>query len=295
MRPARVSPPISRCYRAPMTLRAALALAAALGVPAAARAENSASGHFETPRIDVPIADAYAFRADASMTAGRSVFVAVSNSELAEDAIDAYLDRRHMLDAFFADAGTKVVYLEFSEEGRWRGYSYVFRDGDGCGFCGGGPVTSTVNVKRGRIAGNVTRRRAEGRTFDVAFDVPIAPDDHGEPQGPGGGEPGRAWLAYHAAAEAGDEAKLRELVTSAQRARWKEAEKKGDGAGFLRYLTAGRLATATVRDAWVKGDRAVVAVSGESPSAGAMHGEAHLLREGGRWRVAHETLRAGAD
>jgi hypothetical protein len=45
----------------------------------------------------------------------------------------------------------------------------------------------------------------------------------------------------------------------------------------------------------VRGDRAVVLVTGESRVLGKMHGEVQMDREGGAWRVEDETLQLGAE
>ena len=52
------------------------------------------------------------------------------------------------------DKETAVVYVEFKPDGAYRGPSYYFAQGNGCGYCGGNlGVTSTVKLAGGRIAG----------------------------------------------------------------------------------------------------------------------------------------------
>ena len=121
------------------TRLAALALLL-LAFPVAA--ENAASGHFESKNWNVPLEDAYAFRDDSFSGEGRAILVAISNFEIGEDFLDRYVDRRYMLDKYFADAETRVAYLEFAADGRYLGYSYFFESGDGCGWCGGPCVRS---------------------------------------------------------------------------------------------------------------------------------------------------------
>jgi len=267
-------------------------LAALLAAPAAA--ENAASGQVESKSWKVPLEDAYAFRDDASFGEGRVIVVAVSNWEFGEESLDRYYDRRYVLNEFFADEETRVVYFEFSPDGKYLGYSYFFEGGDGCGWCGGGDVRSAVKAHAGRIAGKLAKQDDDGLSFDLSFDVPIASDDYGAKQSAGGGEPGKAWLSWHAAAEAGDRKALRALAGPTIAAAWKKAEGDGRLDGYLKFLTEDRPRTGHVREAFVKGDRAVVLVAGDSPVLGKMHGEVQMVREGGSWRVDGETLQLGA-
>jgi len=254
--------------------------------------DGSATGQFESRNWKVPIADAYAFRHEASLGEGKAIWVAVSNGVFGKEYLDACWDRQYLLDNFFADDETRVVYLEFGPTGSYSGYSYYFGSGDGCGFCGGGDVTSTVKLAAGRLAGKVATK-GEDVSFDISIDVTIATDDHGTDQGPGGGEPGKAYLAYHAALLAGDVAALKVRLTAARVERWQKAEQDGKGDAFLAYLGENRPQTARVERAFVSGDRALVLVTGESETYGAMHGEAQLRLEGGIWKVDDETIQIG--
>ena len=69
------------------------------------------------------------------------------------------------------DKDTAVVYLEFKPDGAYRGLSYYFSRGNGCGYCGGG-VTSTVKLANERLQGSL-KAKDETRTIDVVFEPAV--------------------------------------------------------------------------------------------------------------------------
>lgn len=261
---------------------------------APANAGGAASGRFETSNWKVPIVDAYAFHDKANLGEGNAILVAISNSPIGKDYLDGCWDRRYIIDNFLADEETRVVYLEFRLDGSYSGYSYYFGSGDGCGFCGGGNVKSTVKLKDGRLTGTVATK-GENVSFDLKINVALAPDDRGKDQGPGGGAVGKAYLAYHAALVAGDVKALKGLVSAGQLAKWQKAEKDGRGDAFVSFLRENRPDTVSVRQGFARGDHGLVLLTGSSATAGAMHGESQLILEGSGWKVDDETVQAGPE
>jgi len=276
-----------------MTTRRRTALAAALclaSLAAAARAENGASGHFTTPAAELGVTDAYAFNGSSSLGEPGIVVVAVSNAGFQAAEIDAYWDRRYVIEHFFKDEETGVVWFEFDPDGRYRGLSYYFGPGDGCGYCSGG-VNSTVRRDGDRLVGKLTQAGQEGeRSFEIDLDVRVASDDHGTPQGAGGGAPGAALVAYDRALRAGDPAALHALLSAERNATWAGAEEKGDSDGFLAYLRSEHARSLTVTEAFVRNAKALVLFEGEGES-GKIRGEAFLALENGSWRFEEETVR----
>lgn len=114
-------------------------------------------------------------------------------------------------------------------------------------------------------------------------------DDHGAAQGKEGGEPGKAYLAYHKALGGKDPKAIQTLLAEERRATWKDAEAAGNGDGFLQFLHEGHPSQVTVSEAFVKGDRALLLLQGKGEE-GKMGGEAQLVLEQGTWRFLEETL-----
>jgi hypothetical protein len=266
-----------------------VALVAGLGAAAATADTSFADGYFESPSLRLGVRDAYAFVGISSLGEPGVVLVAVSNAGFEQDQIDEYFDRRWVIDNYFQDEDTEVVWLEFDSDGHYRGLSYYFGTGDGCGYCSGG-VESSVHRAGDRLVGSVRQGDAgDGRHFEITLDVPVSADDHGVAQGEGGGAPGRAYAAYDRALADRAAARVRELVTAERRATWAGAEAAGDGDRFFQFLIDEHPRRAKVTTAYVRGDRALVLFEGDS-SEGSIRGEALLALEDGAWRFEEETL-----
>jgi len=257
--------------------------------PTPAPAPPSASGTFEDKRYKVPIHGAYAFRDKAWMDDGTAIRVAVSNDEMPSDALDEHYDRTHAINTLFADDETKVVYFELDEKGGYHGYSYYFESGDGCGYCFDSTVKSTVRAVDGggRLRGELSFTGDDVR-FQIQLDLPIPPKSWGDPLPRDGGEPGKAFLAYHDALVKRDAKAVRPLVSN-DNGQWLDAAaKKGKVAAELDSMAKDH-PTKSVRvvQGWSKGNRAVLIVAGETSSI-RLAGDAVLVNEGGRWRVDDE-------
>ena len=272
-------------------------LAATLLASPGATAPGTASGTFEDRKVKLPLAGAYAFRdKSAGADDARVIQVAVSNTKFAAAALDDYYDVRHAIDALFADDESRVVFLELDESGRYHGLSYYFGPGDGCGYCFDSAVKSTVRPVDGRLKGELSFE-SEDRRFRIQLDVPIPPKQWGEALPKDGGDPGKAYLAYHRALEQRDKKALWALFDAEERARWEKYAKDDKIDDWLddrwkeEHL---ELSTIRVTGGYVNGDRAVVLFDGKNAYIDAVHGEAQLRREGGAWRVGGDTISVGA-
>lgn len=137
------------------TLRIATLLVVA--ATAAAHAQSSASGRFDGRSMKLDIGGAYSYWDGAMSGNGRVIKVAVSNAEFKPDLIDQWVDRGAVIHDLFANEQVKVVHFDFDPDGKYRGYSYYFGSGDGCGYCYDSSVRSTVRVAGGMAANRVAR------------------------------------------------------------------------------------------------------------------------------------------
>jgi hypothetical protein len=261
-------------------------------VPVYAADAGRASGQFTSKAIQLKIADGYAFRGTPALGGKDKVIVAVvSNQGFVQAAIDEYWDRHLALERYYKDDKTGLVYFEFGLDGRYRGLSYYFAPENGCGYCADTDVQSTVRLADGRLTGKLVflEGKDPNRWFDVSLNIPVSSDDHGKPQGPGGGEPGKAYLAYHRALSGKDAQAIKTLLSEERRATWAESEKKGNSSQFLAFLRADHPAEVRVTEAFIKGDRALVLLDGKA-AEGRILGESLLSREQGAWRFEEETI-----
>lgn len=259
---------------------------AAQGKPAAGKPQATGSVSSKTGEFDV--VGAYAFPGKTGSDDQPGILVAVSNSGFVTEILDHYWDRQHFIDTNFADDETPVVWFQFDPKGKYRGMSYYFGSGDGCGFCFDPDVDSTVKVSGGRIGGRVAHKDPGGATFDVTFDVPVASTDYGTALPADGGEPGEVYQAFHKAVTAGDAAALKPLLGKERQGFLQDRT-----AAFISFLQESHPDSYRVSRGFVSGDHALLLVSGEKSPLGKVHTEAHLLREGGRWVVDDEILQTG--
>ncbi len=263
-----------------------LALLPALATLAAAEEARQATGKFEGKRWTFEAFGAYAFPAEVGMDDEPGIRVAVSNTGFQTEKLDRYFDREHIIDTFFASAESLVVYFHFAKNGAYRGMTYYFGSGDGCGFCYDGSVQSTVKIEQGRLKGKIKlAAKPEENSWDIDLDVPVAPGSHGQPLPAGGGEPGTAYVAFHAALVAADKVSLAPLLPEASQTPFKENPE----AEMDAYRKDHPDKEAKVVQGWVDGERALLLVHGDT-SYGKVETEVHLVREQGRWRVYNEVL-----
>ncbi len=284
---------LSGLLKSGSSLGLGLVLSLALLLPAVARGKSAsgksqASGTFSSKTGDFDVVGAYAFPGKTGTDDAPGIRVAVSNVGFVSDILDTYWDREHFIDSNFADDETAVVYFQFDPHGEYRGMSYYFGSGDGCGFCFDPDVVASAKVSGGRIAGHVQHKDPKGATFDVTFDVPVAPADYGSALPAGGGDPGKAYGTFHQAVAEGNAAALKPLLGEERQGFLQD---RADA--FLSFLQESDPDSYKITRGFVSGDHALLLVSGDKSPLGKVHSEVHLLREGGHWVVDDEILQLG--
>ena len=254
----------------------------------AAEVAPSADGSFTSRTFTMPVSTAMAFRGKSLLDKTDVIVVAITNGDIRVDWFATFFDRRRAIERRLKDKETAVVYLEFKPDGAYRGLSYYFGKANGCGYCGGNlGVTSTVKLANERLAGSL-KSKDESRTFDVLFNLPITPDDHGAPLPADGGAPGKAYLGYHEALVKRDTQALRPFLSHANQEFLANAEKKGKAAAEMDSMASEHPGKSVqITKGFSKGNHAVLLVAGESHYS-KLTGEAVLVNEDGSWRVDDE-------
>lgn len=257
----------------------------------AAAAPGAARGHFRSKDLEFELLDGYAFRSEEFLLGGKTIALAISNAAFNAEFIDQYHDRKALIDQFFVDEETAVVYLLFGADGAFRGISYQLEPGNGCGFCEDPTVQSTVKLADGRLVGTLALDSPE-RTFDITVDATVASDDFGVEQGANGGASGAGYLRIHNALSRRDQAALVGLLATERLAEWNEAKALGAAQGeiFFASLADAHPTSFRITRAFEKGDRALLLLVGTSPD-GPVRGEALLRKEKGVWRLHDEVFR----
>jgi hypothetical protein len=288
-------PSIETLARHMMRIAVAATLAFAMLVASPALAD--ASGTFSSGRHTLDLDGAYAFWGRSAAPSGEAVIkVAVSNAGFTEGFFDDWYDRETAIDKIFVDDDAKVVYLEFEPGGKYHGLSYFFASGENCGYCYDSAVQSSVRMANGRLKGKLAFKRANARpAFDIDLDVAMPEKEHRDALPAGGGDPGRAYLAYHKALNANDKRAAYAVLSSKTKAFWDKFEKKGVNVVDAQLdQIHGNMASVSVTRGYVRGDRAVLLFDGSSKTIDHMHGEALMRRENGAWGVQDELVSVGA-
>lgn len=263
-----------------------LALLSALPTLAFGEEPRQATGKFEGKNWTFEAFGAYAFPAEVGMDDEPGVRVAVSNTRFLTEGIDRYYDREHIIDTAFADEESLVVYFHFAKNGAYKGMTYYFGSGDGCGFCYDGSVQSTVKIAGGRLKGKIRLAPKPGEnSWDIDLDVPVAPAGHGDPLPAGGGEPGKVYASYHAALAAADPTAAKPYFDEETQAGF--AQHAEEIVRSYREDHPDR--SYRIVKGWSRGDRALLLIEGET-SYSKVKTEVQLVREKGTWRVVTEEL-----
>lgn len=267
------------------------ALAVAALAPALGAEAPQASGTFSGRNWEFQAVGAYAFPAEVGVEGEPGIRLAVSNAVFNAETIDRFWDREYVIANRFADDETLVVTFQFAPDGAYRGMSYSFGEGDGCGFCYDGKAVSTVRVAGGRLVGGLKLAPRPGEnSWDLAFDVPVAPAEYGTPLPDGGGEVGAAYAAYHAALMTGDLGALAGLFQREIAAGLVEHGEKVAAAWREDHPTRSYRVVRGFR----RNDRALLLIEGETPYFG-IDVEAHLVREDGAWKLDDEMMQVRFD
>jgi hypothetical protein len=274
-------------YLGATMIRLALTALALLTTAAvAADAPVTAAGKFKSRDITLDVKSAVAFHGKSLLGEDRALIVAISNTKMFADAIADYVDRRRLIEQRIMDGQTGVVWLDFRLDGTFRGMSYYFVQGNGCGFCSG-EVASTVKLVDGKLTGKMTDAENE-RSFELTLAVPVMSDDHGAALPPDGGEPGKVYMRYHEALSKGDRAVLQPLLSNGQQKYLSEAEKNGKLAAALHEMADAHPAKSVqITSGLATANKAVLLFVGEGPST-KITGEVLLVKEDGTWRVDDE-------
>lgn len=265
---------------------AAVAMLLVTAVPGRAEEARQATGKFESKNWTFEPFGAYAYPDKVGLDDAPGIVVAVSNFSFDTAFFDRYWDRSHAIETYQKNDETLVAYLQFSRSGAYQGLTYSFGSGDGCGFCFDGSVKAAVKVEKGRIHGRATFAGEPGElNFDVEFDVPVAGSDFGRELPAGGGDPGKAYLGYHKAISALDRAAAKPYFSDKVQADYPEHADE-----ILQAFRRDHPDTsAAIERGFVKGDRALLLVKGET-SYSKVRTEVHLLQEKGSWRIVEEML-----
>ena len=142
----------------------------------------------------------------------------------------------------------------------------------------------------GRFRSNDEEDKASGRYYDLAFalDLPGAPD-LGPALPAGGGDAGKAYLAYQAALKKGDLDALAKTMTKERSDELLAHRNDADFKMMFEFIQAQALRDAKYVKGHGKGDAAMLEFSGKDGDGNATTSTVTMQREGGAWKLAKES------
>lgn len=161
----------------------------------------------------------------------------------------------------------------------------------------------TLDLKRndekrieGTFRSNDEEDKVSGRYYDLAFalDLPGAPD-LGPALPAGGGEAGKAYLAYQAALKKGDVDALARTMTKERSDELLAHRNDADFKMMFAFIQAQALRDAKYVKGHGKGDAAMLEFTGKDSDGNLTTSNVTMQREGGAWKVEKESTSTRVD
>ena len=194
-----------------------------------------------------------------------------------------------------ADDGGKVEMHVDEENVVWA--LHYNRGGSSMSQSGSGVVELKLTTNDAkRIAGTFAlAAEPDELNCDITFDLSktglaeavasAPPKPVGKALGKGGGEPGKAFLANHAAMRKGDVDAMIATAAEETAAQMRAAKSEPDFPAMLEMMKAFAPATVTVVSGEDFGDTATLKIEGADESGEKMYGTTRMAKEGGTWKV----------
>jgi len=279
-----------------MSMKRSLMLAVMLGC-ASSMAYADGSGTLYNDGKATELTSAYAFRmADPFDAAAQITRVVFSDRSIDAKVIDAATDRDDALDEMLR--GATQVEINIQADGNVQNINLQME-----GFSGSqsGSGWYTLDLKHNdaqRIEGsfhsNDEEEKQNGRYFDLrfAFDLPGAVD-LGEALPAGGGDAGKAYLAYLKAMEKGDVDAVARHMVKERADQLLAGRNDPQFKKMFAFIQGMTLKNPKYVKGNSKGDSATLEYSGVDSDGGPVTSIVSMQREGGAWKLAKESNKHG--
>jgi hypothetical protein len=265
-------------------------VAISLGAWTAAAAAGGGSGYFRMADNKQDFKHAIALSRESSSEPGKrkvNVYVTTHPVDAAQAA--AAFDLDSGVTEQLREVGGGMTRLTINPDGSDGGiWFWSSEPSDTFNTSGFGKLTLTTQTAS-RIEGSHVLAEPEDffdktYQFDLKFAADVTSADFaGTALGAGGGEPGRAYLAWTVAVAKGDADALREQM--GESAQWMlpkdDAESSKSYIDMLRYSTP---IDAKVTRGWLQGDTAVIAIEGKDGDGNEQRGVVRMVKDGERWK-----------
>lgn len=273
-------------------IRNVLALASLtlmVSLPLAAFAASSGSGFFRMGGNKQTYKHAVALSRDSGEAGQRKVNVYLTTHPV---------DPKHGANGFDLDDGITeqlrevgggMTRITINPDGKDGGmWFWVSEPSDTFNTSGFGKLTLTTNTPT-RLEGSHVLAEPEDffdktYEFDLKFAVDLTDANFtGDPLPAGGGEPGKAWLAYQKAIIDGDVDAVRAQM--GQMGEWMLPKDDPESSkSYLESMQSDAVRGAKISGGWLQGERAILKVDGKDGDGNTRRGMVLLQRDGEQWK-----------
>ena len=266
-------------------------LALACGV-----AHADGSGTLYQDGKPLALVSAYAYRGPDPFEKTKEITTIVfSDRKIDAAAANAAANRGEAVeDQLRRDNATRVE-LDLENDGTLQNVNIVSGGSSGSQSGSGWYTMKLAKNDAKRIEGtfrtNDEADKKTGRFYDLRFalDIP-GPPDLGAALPPGGGEPAKAYMAYLAALKKGDLDALSKTMTKERSAEILAHRSDPDFKMMFAFIQQSAMRDPKVTKGFSKGDSATLELAGKDGDGNAATSTATLMKEGGSWRLAKESM-----
>jgi hypothetical protein len=262
-------------------------------------AASASADEFGTLYVDgkpLALKDAYAYTHPNTFDKTKqTTTIAFTDAAIDKAEANAATDRERVLHHQVGTKFTTLVELNLDADGGIDNVNTL--DGHGSSSVSGSGWYD-LKIKRNdgkRVEGSFLstdkEKRTKGTFYDLRFALDIAgAPSLGTPLGADGGDPGKAYRAYNAALVKGDLDALSKLMTKSRSDEILSHRNDPQFKAMFGFIRQSALRNPKIGKGFVNGDKATLEVSGKDGDGNATDGTATLLKEGGAWRLAEESM-----
>ncbi|MEP7009981.1 MAG: hypothetical protein ABJC13_06640 [Acidobacteriota bacterium] len=262
----------------------------------AAKPKKPTGPYFRLDKVTSTFSHFCGFRAAGDKTGEVKTLLVFSDVPVDCAAADAEFDPEGAIEVQIDGLKGAYVELHLDPDGKHANGNWKSNEpNDGFSFGGQGELVF-ARRDEARVEGRYRTLTPESffqQTFE--FDLPFAVDllagsMAGTPLPKGGGDPGKAYLAYLKAVDKKDPAGLQKYSSAARASEIKQQIADEIFEGMFDSARTQELKTAAVTGGLIRGNRAKIDVSGVNYDGDKVGGQIFLLQENGTWKVDSKAI-----
>jgi len=277
-------------------MKLALGFSLALFALASGLAYADGSGTLYQEGKPLALVSAYAYRGPDPFDKTKEITTVVfSDKKIDAAAANAAANRGEAVeDQLRRDNATRVE-LNIEGDGSLQNVNIVSGGSSGSQSGSGWYTMKLAKSDAKRIEGtfktNDEADKKSGRFYDLKFALDIAgPPDLGAALPPGGGEPAKAYMAYLAALKKGDIDALAKTMTTERSREILAHRNDPDFKVMFGFIQDSAIRDPKVTKGFSKGDSATLELAGKDGDGNSATSTATMMKEGGSWRLAKESM-----